>query len=106
MDLLFSLRSWLLTVAVSLFRVEPTFVFQVYGPIDSETLRIVAGWFVTRAIIAVPIAYFAKRKGYSFWGFFLVAWMFMPAASIAMILALPKLEGDKVVPSDRRFRRA
>ncbi len=106
MEFLFSLWVWLLTAVATLFRAEPTFVFQVYGPLDSETLRVVAGWFAVRAIIAAPIAYFARRKGYSFWGFFLVAWMFMPAASIAMVLALPKLEGDRAVSGRWRSRRA
>lgn len=99
MDFLHTLFVWLMAAVTSLFRAEPTFVFQVYGPLDADLLGAIAGWFIARAIIAAPIAYFAKRKGYSWWGFFLVAWMFMPAASIAMILALPKLKNGKVVPS-------
>lgn len=99
MDFFHTMFFWLLAAVGTLFRAEPTFVFQVYGPIDADLLGALVGWFIARAIIAAPIAYFAKRKGYSWCGFFLVAWMFMPAASIAMILALPKLKNGKVVPS-------
>ena len=52
--------------------------------------------FLARAIIAVPIAYFARRRGYSWWGFFLAAWLFMPAASIAMLIALPRIKNGRV----------
>ena len=99
MDFFHTLFVWLMGAVGLLFRAEPAFVFQIYGPIDSGVLGALAGWFIVRAIIAAPIAYFAKCKGYSWWGFFLVTWMFMPAASIAMILALPKLKNGKVVPS-------
>ena len=99
MDPLSALLNWSLSAISLLFRQTPTFLAYANVPLNFETAQIIVGWFALRAIIAAPIAYFAKCKGYSWWGFFLVAWMFMPAASIAMILALPKLKNGKVVPS-------
>lgn len=92
--------SWVLSFVSLLLETTPLFaILPAYGPLLPDSLLLLARRFIVRAIIAAPIAYFAKRKGYSWWGFFLVAWMFMPAASIAMILALPKLKNGKVVPS-------
>uniref|UniRef100_A0A7C9JRF7 Uncharacterized protein n=1 Tax=Muribaculaceae bacterium Z82 TaxID=2304548 RepID=A0A7C9JRF7_9BACT len=66
-------------------------------------------WFVeialrgtfARAIVAAPVAYYARCKGYSWCGFFLIAMLFMPAGVVAVLVALPRIEGDRLVwPKD------
>lgn len=44
-----------------------------------------------KTIIALPIAYFAKRKGYNYWSFLIAGILFSPIACIAILLALPKI---------------
>ncbi|WP_251231129.1 hypothetical protein [Adlercreutzia aquisgranensis] len=83
--------SGLLALLGALFSTEVPFA----PMLDSaEAWQWFAGFAVrdtlVRAIVAAPVAYFAQRKGYSWWGFFLVAMVLMPAAVAAVLVALPR----------------
>lgn len=43
--------------------------------------------------MAVPIAYYAKRKGYNFWPFLAAATLFGPLACLIILVPLPKIVG-------------
>ncbi len=44
-----------------------------------------------RALIAWPIAYYAKRKGYNFWSFLIAGTLLSPLTCLALAIALPKI---------------
>ena len=44
-------------------------------------------------IIAIPIAYFAKRKGYRFWVFLLAGALLHPLACLVILVSLPRIVG-------------
>ena len=52
---------------------------------------------VARAIVAAPVAHFAWRKGYSWWGVFLLSLLVMPAAVAAALVVLPRIESGRAV---------
>lgn len=53
-----------------------------------------------KAIVSLPIAYYAKRKGYNYWSFLIAGVLFDPLACVAILIALPKIVryvgGDEV----------
>lgn len=54
-----------------------------------------------RSLIAWPIAYYAKRKGYSFWVFLVVGALLDPLACLVLAIAIPRIRstgnGEAVV---------
>ena len=47
-------------------------------------------WLI-RALIAWPVAYYAKKKGYNFWVFFVAGVLLSPLTCLALAIALPKI---------------
>lgn len=48
-------------------------------------------YIIVKVIVSLPIAYYAKRKGYNYWSFLIAGVLFSPLACIAILLALPKI---------------
>lgn len=48
------------------------------------------GPLLIKTTIALPTAYYAKRKGYNLWAFLAAALLFDPIASLIILLAIPK----------------
>lgn len=48
------------------------------------------GPLLIKTTIALPTAYYAKRKGYNLWAFLAAALLFDPIASLTILLAIPK----------------
>ena len=53
-----------------------------------------------KAVAAFLIGYGAKRKGYGYWQFFFAALLLEPLTCVAVLLAIPKIVGGKVVEED------
>jgi hypothetical protein len=66
--------------------------------LDFFTVWLVIYLFVN-ALFAIPVAYVASSKGRSASGFFLLSFFFSFLVGILVILALPKLESQRVVTS-------
>lgn len=47
------------------------------------------GPLLIKTTIALPTAYYAKRKGYNLWAFLAAALLFDPIASLIILLAIP-----------------
>ena len=56
------------------------------GPLPSWVIPL-----IIKTILALPIAYFAKRKGYNHWSFLIAGIPFDPIACVAILVALPKI---------------
>ena len=52
---------------------------------------------LAKAVIAIPVAYFAHRKGYGRWEFYFAAFLLGPLPCIALLLSLPKIAHGRVV---------
>ncbi|WP_251231125.1 hypothetical protein [Adlercreutzia aquisgranensis] len=52
-----------------------------------------------KALIAIPIAYAGRWKGYGFWEFYFAAFLLGPLTCVAILLFLPKLVGGRVAQS-------
>ncbi|MEQ2810142.1 MAG: hypothetical protein ACLSBA_05815 [Adlercreutzia equolifaciens] len=48
-------------------------------------------YLLIKAILAAPIAYYATRKGYNYWTFFIAGILLDPITCLAIALALPKV---------------
>lgn len=48
------------------------------------------GPLLIKMTIALPTAYYAKRKGYNLWTFLAAALLFDPIASLIILLVIPK----------------
>lgn len=50
-----------------------------------------AVYLLIKAILAAPIAYYATRKGYNYWTFFIAGVLLDPITCLAIAIALPKI---------------
>lgn len=48
-------------------------------------------YLLARTIISLPVAYFAKRKGYNYWSFLIAGALFNPLAPLVILLAVPRI---------------
>lgn len=48
-------------------------------------------YLLIKAILAAPIAYYATRKGYNYWTFFIAGILLDPITCLAIAIALPKV---------------
>ena len=54
-------------------------------------------FLLARALVSYAVAYFARRRGYGFWGFFFGSFLLDPLACAAMLLVIPRIRDGRVV---------
>lgn len=62
-------------------------------------------FLLARALMSYAVAYFARRRGYGFWAFFLGSFLLDPIACAAMLFVVPRIQDGRVVRR-RRPRRS
>ena len=68
----------------------------LFDPMNLQNILI---WFILLGVIPYAIAYFAYKKGYSFWVFFLVTYISF-FATLIIAIYLPKREKqEEALPS-------
>ncbi len=68
----------------------------LFDPMNLQNILI---WFILLGVIPYAIAYFAYKKGYSFWVFFLVTYISF-FATLIIAIYLPKREKqEETLPS-------
>ena len=69
----------------------------LFDPLNLQNILI---WFILLGVIPYAIAYFAYKKGYSFWVFFLVTYISF-FATLLIAIYLPKREKQEVAIPDK-----